>query len=181
MKYLRTYNEMIQVEDDDTKQMISAKERLNNFDKTVKEYNQKKQQLSTLINNKDGDIEDDIDKIIGKGSDRNQLLSKYLTILNIQKSLLKQQDRITYYTGMKKQRLENKSDAMKLKNPEEKKQQLDSLNQQIKDIDSKINSMKNEIKEKEKQLTEKEKELNTYIKDTIKEFNDSLKELMKNG
>jgi ABC-type transporter Mla subunit MlaD len=183
MKLITKYKlflEALNINDDEPEVLKNAKETLNTFEEDLKEFNSKKQQLATLIENSDGkDIEKDIENIIGKGDERNELLSKYLTILTLRKNILQQQGRLEYFTKMKQQRRENISDINKLSDPEEKKQQMDSLNQQIADLDEKYKSMDNSLKENEKELKDKEKELDDYIKDSKKEMDDALKELEK--
>jgi len=185
MKYLKKYNnflvESITINNDDSASLKSAKEKINSFEKDIQEFNQKKSQLSTVVNNSDPDkdISSDIEKIVGKGEERNKLLGQYLTILNIRKNIIKQSDRLSYYTDIKKQAIANKANANKLSG-DEKKQQLEKLNDQIKDAEENYKSMKDKIIENEKELKEKEKELDNWIKETKEEFNKLIKELEKN-
>ena len=123
------------------------------------------------------DIESDIESIVDKEDDRNQLLSQYLTVLTLRKNILTQQTRLEYFSKLKQQRIENKNDANSLSDQEEKQSQIDSLNQQLKDIEEKSADMNQKMKENEKELEEKEKELEDYIKDSKKEMEDSMKEL----
>jgi len=172
--------ESIEISDHDPNEIKDAKNTLNDFEEDISEFNQKKQSLSNLINNSDGkDVSKDIEKIVGKTGEKNGLLSKYLTILTLQKNILKQQDRLKYYTELKKQRISNKSEANSLDDPDERKDQIDSLNQQLADINDKSTDMNKKLNDNKKLLKDKEKDLDTYIKDTKKRFDDANKKLMK--
>jgi chromosome segregation ATPase len=183
MKLITKYHlflEALDTSGDEPESIKNAKETLNTFEEDLHEFNNKKQELANLIENSDGeDIDKQIEAIIGKEDERNQLLGKYLTILTLRKNILKQQGRLEYYTKLKQQRKENLTDANKLSDPEERQNQLDSIKKQLSELDDKYNDMDNSLKENEKLLTDKEKELDDYIKDSKKEMDDALKELEK--
>ena len=181
MKLITKYKlflEDLEINDNDPDPISNAKKSLNTFEKDIADFHKKKQSLSDLIENSEGkDIEKDIEKIIGKGDDRNTLLVKYLSALTLKKNILKQQSRLEYYSKLKQQRIGNKTEANSLSDPEERKSQIDSITQQLKDIDDKSKEMDKSMKNNEKELKEKEKELDKYIKDSKKEMEKSMKEL----
>ena len=161
MKYLKKYNlflesDEFEIGDTDTPDVVMSKEKMNTTMSNMKDYKTKKSQIDALYKKDDVNVEEELEKILGKtdvqnGEDRNPFLVEYAHLSKLERDINKLQD-------------DNSNDKIK----------LDDLQQSLglseddatkKAVEFKINDVKNRMSERYSKINEIQKDLGEKEKD----------------
>ena len=157
MKYLKKYKIFLEadnfdIEDSDTPDVKMSKERMNTVKSQMGDYKIKKSQIDTLYNQSenDSDIEDGLEKILGKtdvqnGVDRNPFLVEYAHLSKLERDINKLQN-------------DNANDKVKLDDFQEQLS-LSTEDTTKKAVEFKISDIKNRMSERSSKIIEIQKDL----------------------
>lgn len=168
MKYIKKYNffiENYEISDTDRPDVKSSKENLNKLKDQLSEYNSKKGQIDKLYNNNDKVESSDLEKIIGKDSDKNPFLTSYSSILSNKKrieSLKKRENDKNIEVSNFKDRLRDADDS----------ESRSKISNRVGEIENQISEIKKEINELGKKIPELEK----VHKERVQKVEDDMKE-----
>jgi hypothetical protein len=159
MKHIKKYQLFLEenefeIKDSDDKDIKLSKQKLNDLQKYLAEYNQKKALLDKAFELGDPKvIESEIQKILGKDSEkRNPFLVEYATVSKLKREVEKTQKENTE----DKLRLDDFKQESSLAKDDTIKKSVDA---KIADINSRINYRNKNILDFSKEIQTKEKEL----------------------
>lgn len=171
-KYIQIYEDFLddKIQKTETADIQELKDNINAF--KSKKGNLERLILSNI--NTDKDISRNIDQII----DNNKYLKMYLSILNIQKSLKKNEDKVTLY----KKQIDDKNTELRDLNNE--KVSVDSKQAIIDDIKTEIQKYNDSIKqtfEDNKKLQIEAQKLEAEAMNILKADEEKCKQISKNN
>ena len=180
MKYLKKFKhfENINVEVTDRPEIMPAKEKLNDLEKSIKEYPKVKAELDrtfTNIKSDDGDtiLKDKINEIRDKFPN-NPFIEGYTKVLSLQSRIKKIQDELVKYND---DLYQNQEDLKLLNSDNSSDSSVESKTNTINDIKSKQKLKGQEIIDTQKDLTTAESDLKKKMDDIKKELVDSSKKI----
>jgi hypothetical protein len=180
MKYLKDYNlflEATSVADNTTLQ--NTKTRFDTYQKDINEYKTKRPNLEKLVlGNKDNkDIKNDVKRLIGT----NKILSMYLPIINIKKSLNDLESKMEYDNTLLNERQKDLQLANTLSDPEDRSSQITKTNEKLKELRDRIKDNEVKLIEINKKLKEEENAFKLKLDKTKKDLQEKIKALEKGG
>ncbi len=172
MKFIKTFklykeeNEF-DVKDTDSDDKKMSKEKLNDFNMHLSEYNSKKSKIDDIYK-KGENISDELEKLLGK-EDRNTFLVSYTSIASLKKKIediKNNDDKVSLEISDFKSRLNDASDENKLK-----------ISNRIKELEQKRTDLSKEMQEVNKKMPELEKELKDKIEKQEKDIQEWIKKI----
>lgn len=159
MKIIKSYylfleeNEF-EVQETDDKDIKLSKQKLNDLQKDLSEYNQKKVLIDKAFEKGDPKlIEEDLNRILGKDSEkRNPFLVEYSTVSKLKKDI----DKLQKDNANDKVRLDDFKQESQLSKDNTTKKSVDA---KVSDINNRISVRNKQILDFAKEIQKKEKEL----------------------
>lgn len=181
MKYIKSYKlyeadvNQIESDDKDTHTLVDAKNRLNQYIKDTNEYNSKKKQLDNLIlNNKTNqNIDENIKKLIGE----NKILSMYLPVVHIKKTINDLENKIKYDNDSIQSRKSDLGNTNNLLDITDKSTQVTNLNSQIAEIQKRISDNNKDLGLLKNQLLKEENAIKAKIETGKKDIESLIKKI----
>lgn len=172
MKYLKRFNEDININISDSPGVKMSKTSLNTLEQQIKDFNQKKPQIDKIYLNTPDDtqLNTKVNQIMGNDKVKNPFLIEYLNIANLKRKL----DRAKKSNIDDKLKLDDfKQEQMISQDTNQKtalKQKIDDINKRMSLSNSSIIQITKEINNYEKDLDSKTKQQDKDLKGYIKKI-----------
>lgn len=182
MKYLKKYNlflesDEFEIIDTDTPDVVMSKEKMNTTMANMKDYKTKKSQIDAIYNKEGVNIEEELEKILGKtdvqsGEDRNPFLVEYAHLSKLEKDINKLQDD----NSNDKIKIDDLQQSLGLSEDDATKKavefKISDVKNRMSERYSKINEIQKDLDEKEKDHKEKMVKMEKDMRDHVKNLSD---------